>query len=548
METRFGAPKGAHDGRAPQPPQAIGAGNRTEGETLPGHVVLVAEHVSKSFAGVTALKDVDFELRYGEVHALMGENGAGKSTLMKILAGVQTQYQGAIQVEGRAVSFGGVRDAEEAGVAIIHQELNLVPDLSVADNIFLGREPLIAGVLIDRRRIVRAAERLLRHLGVNIDPERRVAELRIGEQQLVEIAKALSLDARILIMDEPTSALSSSECETLFKIARQLAGDGVAIIYTSHRIEEVLDLADRVTVLRDGRRVLTAPIAELSRGTLISAMVGREMATSLRGTVAQVGATVLSVRNLTLDTLNRRGWRRTLHGVSFQLRRGEILGIGGLLGSGRTEILESIFGVARGWRGGDIAIDGAAVDIKSPADAYRLGVALVTEDRKERGLHLAASICDNVALPSIGAMSHFGLRAFAGEQALANDVVRKLSVRCAGIDQVVATLSGGNQQKIVIGKWLATEPRVLLLDEPTRGIDVGAKQEIYELVFRLAAQGLGIVLVTSEMPELLLLSDRILVMCEGRQTGLLQREDATQETVMRLAAPGMAARSWDTPS
>jgi ribose transport system ATP-binding protein len=548
METRFGAPKGAHDGRAPHPLQAVGAGNRTESETPPGHVVLVAEHVSKSFAGVTALKDVDFELRYGEVHALMGENGAGKSTLMKILAGVQTQYQGAIQVEGRAVSFGGVRDAEEAGVAIIHQELNLVPDLSVADNIFLGREPLIAGVLIDRRRIVRAAERLLRHLGVNIDPERRVAELRIGEQQLVEIAKALSLDARILIMDEPTSALSSSECETLFKIARQLAGDGVAIIYTSHRIEEVLDLADRVTVLRDGRRVLTAPIAELSRGTLISAMVGREMATSHRGTVAQVGATVLSVRNLTLDTLNRRGWRRTLHGVSFQLRRGEILGIGGLLGSGRTEILESIFGVARGWRGGDIAIDGVAVDIKSPADAYRLGVALVTEDRKERGLHLAASICDNVALPSIGAMSHFGLRAFAREQALADDVVRKLSVRCAGIDQVVATLSGGNQQKIVIGKWLATEPRVLLLDEPTRGIDVGAKQEIYELVFRLAAQGLGIVLVTSEMPELLLLSDRILVMCEGRQTGLLQREDATQETVMRLAAPGMAARSWDTPS
>jgi ribose transport system ATP-binding protein len=365
---------------------------------------------------VTALKDVDFELRYGEVHALMGENGAGKSTLMKILAGVQTQYQGAIQVEGRALSFGAVRNAEEAGVAMIHQELNLVPDLSVADNIFLGREPLIAGVLIDRRRIVRGAQRLLRHLGVDIDPERRVAELRIGEQQSVEIAKALSLDARILIMDEPTSALSSSECETLFKITRQLAGDGVAIIYTSHRIEEVLDLADRVTVLRDGRRVLTAPITELSRGTLISAMVGREMATSHRGTVAQVGATVLSVRNLTLDTLDRRGWRRTLHGVSFQLRRGEILGIGGLLGSGRTEILESIFGVARGWRGGDIAIDGAAVDIKSPADAYRLGVALVTEDRKERGLHLAASICDNVALPSIGAMSRFGLRAFARDR------------------------------------------------------------------------------------------------------------------------------------
>jgi ribose transport system ATP-binding protein len=545
METRFGAPK-AHDRLCAS--RAVGIGKRTGSGSPSGHVVLVAEHVSKSFAGVTALHGVDFDLSYGEVHALMGENGAGKSTLMKILAGVHTRYEGAIKVEGRAVSFGGVRDAEEAGVAIIHQELNLVPELSVADNIFLGREPLIAGVLINRRRMVRAAERLLQRLGVKIDPESRVAELRVGEQQLVEIAKALSLDARILIMDEPTSALSSSECETLFKIVRQLAGDGVAIVYTSHRIEEVLELADRVTVLRDGRRVVTAPIGELSRGAIISAMVGREIAANHRGTVAQNGAIILSVRSLTLDTLSRLGWRRKLHGVSFQLRRGEILGIGGLLGSGRTEILESIFGVARGWRGGDIIIDGAAVDIKSPADAYRLGVALVTEDRKERGLHLAASICDNIALPSIGAMSHFGLRAFARESALAADVVSRLSVRCMGIGQAAASLSGGNQQKIVIGKWLATEPRILLLDEPTRGIDVGAKQEIYQLVFDLTAQGLGILVVTSEMPELLLLSDRILVMCEGRQTGLLQREDATQETVMRLAAPGMAAQSWDTPS
>ena len=548
METHFGAPS-AHDGRCtPEKSRALGVGRRTGSSSPSGHIVLVAEHVSKSFAGVTALHDVDFDLSHGEVHALMGENGAGKSTLMKILAGVHTRYEGAIKVEGRAVSFGGVRDAEEAGVAIIHQELNLVPELSVADNIFLGREPLVAGVLVNRRRMVRAAERLLQRLGVKIDPETRVAELRVGEQQLVEIAKALSLDTRILIMDEPTSALSSSECKTLFKIVRQLAGDGVAIVYTSHRIEEVLELADRVTVLRDGRRVVTAPIGELSRGAIISAMVGREMAAYHRGTVAQNGAIILSVRNLTLDTLSPRGWRRTLHGVSFQLRRGEILGIGGLLGSGRTEILESIFGVARGWRGGDTIIDGATVDIKSPADAYRLGVALVTEDRKERGLHLAASICDNVALPSIGAMSQFGLRTFARESALAADVVSRLSVRCTGIRQAAASLSGGNQQKIVIGKWLATEPRILLLDEPTRGIDVGAKQEIYRLIFDLAAQGLGILVVTSEMPELLLLSDRILVMCEGRQTGVLRREDAAQETVMRLAAPGMAAQSWNAPS
>ncbi|MCP3464612.1 sugar ABC transporter ATP-binding protein [Bradyrhizobium sp. CCGUVB23] len=541
MEARVGALGAQDESRASS--RVIELGARASAPS--GHVALSAEQVSKSFAGVKALHNVDFDLCPGEVHALMGENGAGKSTLMKILAGVHTSYDGVIQVEGQAVLFAGVRAAEEAGVAIIHQELNLVPELSVADNIFLGREPLIAGLLIDRRRMVKAAGRLLARLGVRLDAESRVADLRVGEQQLVEIAKALSLDARILIMDEPTSALSSSECETLFKIVRQLAAEGVAIVYTSHRIEEVLELADRVTVLRDGRRVVTAPIGELSRGAIIAAMVGRDMAASDRGAAAADGTVILSVKDLTLDTLSPHGWRRMLHGVSFELRRGEILGIGGLLGSGRTEILESIFGVARGWRGGTIAIDGEIADINAPADAYRLGLALVSEDRKERGLHLAASICDNIALPSIGALSQFGLRAFARERALAREMVGRLSVRCTGIGQAAAALSGGNQQKVVIGKWLATEPRILLLDEPTRGIDIGAKQEIYRLIFDLAAKGLGIIVVTSEMPELLLLSDRILVMCEGRQTGLLTRESATQEAVMRLAAPGMATWSQE---
>lgn len=274
-------------------------------------------------------------------------------------------------------------------------------------------------------------------------------------------------------------------------------------------------------------------------------MVGRDMAASERGTTAHDGAIVLAARNLTLDALGPHGWRRILHGVSFELRRGEILGVGGLLGSGRTEILESIFGVARGRRGGAIAIDGTAVDIASPAEAYRLGVALVSEDRKARGLHLSDSICDNITLPSIGAISRFGLRAFAAERALAAGMVKRLSVRCTGITQMTASLSGGNQQKIVIGKWLATSARILLLDEPTRGIDIGAKLEIYRLIFDLAAQGLGIVVVTSEMPELLLLSDRILVMCEGRQSRILRRENATQESVMRLAAPGGATQSRD---
>ena len=503
-------------------------------------VVLEAEGVSKSFAGVTALRNVDFDLMSGEVHALMGENGAGKSTLMKILAGVHVDYDGEVRIEGAHVRFSGVQDAERAGVAIIHQELNLVPELTAADNIFLGREPLILGAVVDRRRIVKAASGLLKRLGIDIDAESRIAELRIGEQQLVEIAKALSLDARILIMDEPTSALSTSECETLFKVVRQLARAGVAIIYTSHRLDEVVALANRVTVLRDGQRVLTAPIESLSPSAIISAMVGREVALSRRKSAAGGGAPVLSVRNLTLDTVSNRGWRRVLNDLSFDVRRGEILGIGGLLGSGRTEILESIFGVARGWRGGEIAIDGEPVSIHSAADACRLGVALVTEDRKALGLHIASTIRDNVALPSIGAASRFGVRGFARESELATDVVERLQVHCSGIDQIVATLSGGNQQKVAIGKWLATAPRILLLDEPTRGIDVGAKQEIYQLIFGLAAQGLAIVVVTSEMPELLLLSDRVLVMCEGRHAGVLIGAEATQEAIMRLAAPGMS--------
>ena len=505
-----------------------------------GVVVLEAVGLSKSFGGIAALIDVNFDLRAGEVHALVGENGAGKSTLMKILAGVHVEYDGAIRLSGTPVKFAGVQDAERAGVSIIHQELDLVPELTAADNVFLGREPLIVGTIVDRRRIVKAARALLTRLGIEIDPQSRVAELRVGEQQLVEIAKALSLDARILMMDEPTSALSASECETLFKLVRQLASAGVAIIFTSHRIDEVVGLADRVTVLRDGRHVLTAPIGSLSGDAIISAMVGRNIVLSQRDYIATEGAPVLSVRDLTLDTVSTRGWRRVLHGVSFDLRRGEILGIGGLLGSGRTEILESIFGAARGWRGGAIAIDGEAAVISSPADACRLGVALVTEDRKARGLLLSSTVRDNVALPSVGALSRFGLRGFAREAALAADVVERLSVRCNDVEQIVSTLSGGNQQKVVIGKWLATAPRVLLLDEPTRGIDVGAKQEIYQLIFQLASHGLGIVIVSSEMPELLLLSDRVLVMCEGRQSGLLSAAEATEEVVMRLAAPGLS--------
>jgi ribose transport system ATP-binding protein len=516
--------------------------DRGVGDGVPAAPLLEALSVTKRFAGVTALRAVSFDLRPGEVHALMGENGAGKSTLMKILSGVHTDYEGEIRIGGVPVRLASVRDAEAAGVAIIHQELNLVPELPVAANIFLGREPLIGGVLLNRRATVAAARGLLSRLGIDLDPEVRVAGLRVGEQQLVEIAKALSLEARILIMDEPTSALSPAECERLFRIVRGLAADGVGIVYISHRIEEVMGLADRVTVLRDGRHVVTAPIGEMSRGRLIAAMVGRDAATGAGAGAADPARVALSVRGLALDMPSRQGWRRVLSGVDFDLHRGEVLGIGGLLGSGRTEILETIFGSTPGRPAGTVLVDGVPADIRSPRDARRLGLALVTEDRKATGLHLDASIRDNVTLPSLGRISRFGVRSAAGEAKVAADAVRRLGVRCTGIEQVAATLSGGNQQKVVIGKWLATSPGVLLLDEPTRGIDVGAKQEIYALIRALAAEGIAIVMVSSELPELLLLADRILVMCEGHPAGILGRAEASEEAIMHLAAPSGHAR------
>jgi len=501
-----------------------------------GCSILQARGISKRFGGVIALRDVDFDLKSGEIHALMGENGAGKSTLMKILSGIYPDYEGTVEIDGQAVRFGSVRDAEAAGIAIIHQELNLVPELNVAENIFLGREKLIAGLFVDRKASIRAARALLERFGIDLDPEARIGSLRVGEQQLVEIAKALSIRARILIMDEPTSALSPAECKRLFGIMRQLASEGVAIVYISHRIDEVMHLGDRVTVFRDGRHVLTKEMSALSEGAIIAAMVGRTLLSA--GHRAQhIGRVVLSASNLSLLKPWRQGWRRVLDGINFDLHAGEILGIGGLLGSGRTEILETLFGCGNGRADGEIRIDGRMADILSPRDARQLGIALVTEDRKKQGLHLADSITDNVVLPLVGALARFGIRVFAAEEECARAAVRSLGIRCENTDQPTGTLSGGNQQKVAIGKWLATRPRVLLLDEPTRGIDVGAKRDIYDLIFRLADDGLAIIVVTSELPELLLLADRVLVMAEGRQTGILERAEASEERVMQLATP-----------
>ncbi|QRM57174.1 sugar ABC transporter ATP-binding protein [Sinorhizobium sp. BG8] len=506
-------------------------------------LLLTADGVSKSFGGVAALCAVHFDLMAGEIHSLMGENGAGKSTLMKILSGVYTSYQGTICVDGSPVRFGSVRDAEAAGIAIIHQELNLVPELSVADNIFLGRERLIAGLFVDRKASLNSSRALLERLGIHLDPEARVGTLRVGEQQLVEIAKALSLNARILIMDEPTSALSPGECRRLFKIMHQLSKSGVGIVYISHRIDEVMQLSDRVTVFRDGRHVWTRARVDLNEDMVIAAMVGRSLLDGERSPVTSSGPSVLSIRNLSLSVAGRRGRHEVLRGVSFDLHAGEILGIGGLLGAGRSEILTTIFGSSRGRAGGEIRLDGVPVHVRSPLDARRLGIALVTEDRKTQGLHLNDTIADNIALPLVGRLARFALRSAKREAAIAEHMVDVLTVHCEGVDQTANTLSGGNQQKVVIGKWLATRPRVLLLDEPTRGIDVGAKREIYELIFKLAEEGLAIVVVSSELPELLHLSDRVLVMAEGRQTGILSRAEASEERIMQLAAPRGAGRA-----
>jgi len=500
--------------------------------------VLRVRRIGKSFGPARVLQDVSLDLKAGEILAVVGENGAGKSTLMKILAGIYDDYDGAIELSGRPIRFAGVRDAERRGIAIIHQELNLVPGLSVAENIYLGREPMRFGVIVDRASLFKAAQKLLSELGIRIDPASRVGRLRIGEQQLVEIAKAISVGARILIMDEPTSALSPGETETLFAIVRRLASEGVAVIYISHRMDEIMALADQVMVLRDGRHVLTAPIGNLSRASIIAAMVGREVTSTRQAHQAKAGTPALSVTDLGLDVMTRRGRKRVIDGVSFSVAPGEIFGIGGLLGSGRTEILETIFGASEGQSHGTIAIAGRPVEITSPHKARELGLAFVPEDRKLKGLVLADTISDNIALPSFARLSRFGVRRPAREESAAMRQIRNLAIVCQSHAQASGTLSGGNQQKIVLGKWLETSPRVLLLDEPTRGIDVGAKQEIHDLIIALAQEGLAVVVVSSELPELLHLSDRILVMSEGRPQGIVSRKAASEEAIMHLAARG----------
>ncbi len=483
--------------------------------------------ISKRFPGVLALDQVHMRADRGEVVAVLGENGAGKSTLMKILAGAQPADAGQIKIEGRAVAVGSVEEALRQGIALIHQELNLADNLDVGANIFLGREPRLWGVAIDKRRIAAEAVLYLKRLGLDVAPGSIVGSLTIGRQQMVEIAKALSANARVLIMDEPTSSLSQRETEQLFQVIRDLSGKGVCILYISHRLGEVRELADRVVVLRDGKNAGELRRQEISHERMVQLMVGREVSQFYPRQTHRLGETVLEAAAL-------RTPAHPAQPLSFSLRRGEMVGIAGLVGAGRTELLQTLFGVTPAL-GGAVKIDGLKRRIQTPRDAIRAGLALVPEDRKQQGLILEMAVRGNLSLATLQRDQKNGFLNRRREREICAEMVKSLNVKIASSEQTVRLLSGGNQQKVVLGKWLARNPKILLLDEPTRGIDVGAKAEIYALMERLTRAGGAILFASSEMEEIIGMSDRALVMHEGRIAGELPRSALREETVMRLA-------------
>lgn len=485
--------------------------------------------IVKEFPGVKALNRVDFTLLKGEIHALLGENGAGKSTLMKVLSGVYRKDGGEITLDGRPVDITGPRQAQKLGIGIIHQEMNLVPALTVMENVFLGREPQKALGFVDRGRMRRETGEALKRLGTEIRPDALVGELSIGAQQMVEIAKALSYETRVLIMDEPTAALTERESEQLFKIVRQLAAQGVGIVYISHRMEELFALSDRITVMRDGTYVDTVVTKETSFDRLVRLMVGRELTERFPKKSASIGEEVLRVSHV-----SRAG---VLRDVSLTARAGEIVGVAGLMGAGRTELARAIFGVDPIDRG-EIHINGQMRPIRSCMDAIRAGIALITEDRKNQGLVLSMSVGDNISLAVLGDVCKRTFISKSAETRLIDRQIGELKIKTPRAAQLVKNLSGGNQQKVVIAKWLSANPKVLIMDEPTRGVDVGAKAEIYHIMNVLAASGVAILMISSELPEVLGMSDRILVMCRGRIAGELAAAEATQEKIMAYAAGG----------
>ena len=498
------------------------------------------ESVSKRFSGTQALSEISFEVERGEIHALVGENGAGKSTLMKILSGVHTDYDGAFYLDGERLQFSGTRSAQDAGISIIHQELQLVPELTVAENIFLGREPIRAFGMINTRAMVSSARQLLDQLGLRLNPNRKVGTLRVGEQQLTEVAKALSLNTQLLILDEPTSALSQTEIERLFEVIADLKARGVTMIYISHKFDEIFRLADRITVLRDGRYITTALRSETTESRIIQAMVGRELSDFFPKDTTPQDSEIMRVEGLSFSP-DAASEQRSLHDIGFSLRHGEILGVAGLMGSGRTELLETIFGSQpRHQVGGTITIEGQPIHISSPQDALAHGIALVTEDRKTKSLVLPLTVTENLTLASLAAFCQAGIVRHKRERAAVGAMVDSLRIKTPGLAAPIESLSGGNQQKVVLGKCLMSKPRILLLDEPTRGIDVGAKAEIYTLMSQLAAQGLAIIMASSELPELLAMCDRILVLHDGRLAATIQHHDANQVNIMEAATGRMS--------
>lgn len=491
--------------------------------------ILKMQGITKHFAGIRALSEVDFELKKGEVRALIGENGAGKSTLMKVLLGIHQADEGTIEFMGEPVHFHAPKDALDAGISMIHQEISLIPTMDVAENIWMGREDKFkaGGIFIDAKKRYRATKELLERLGIDVDPRCKVGVLSVAMMQLVELARAVSYDSKIIIMDEPTSALTDEEVELLYKIVRDLTKQGVSVIFISHKIDEIFAICDNVTVLRDGHMVGTHPLDEnLSMNDLINLIVGRDLAGGYQKVPVQIGDVVLQVKNFSSEYVFKD--------VNFEIHAGEIVGFSGLLGAGRSEIARAIFGIDK-HTAGQIFVNGKEVHINSPQDAIREGLGMVTEDRLRMGAIYKLSVKHNMTLANLFRFTH-GLFVSGHEEDEAfQQTAKELSVKYAKETDLINSLSGGNQQKVIVGRWLMTDPKVLILDEPTRGIDVGSKNEIYKLINDLAAQGLAILFISSEMPEILSLCDRTFVVRNGRLAGEVQREDMTQERLAELA-------------
>ena len=485
--------------------------------------------IDKLFGSNQVLKQAGFTLESGEVHALMGENGAGKSTLMKILTGVYTKDAGTVLVDGKEVNYKNPQEAEKAGIVFIYQELNVMFDLTVEENLFMGKEIHGKFGICDKKAMQKKAQEALNILGVNISPKTVMAELSVGQQQMVEICKALMADAKVIIMDEPTAALTQSETVALFKVIESLRKKGVSMVYISHRREEIFELCDRITVLRDGSYIGVKNIPETNMNEIVKMMIGREIGERYPSRNVKIGKEVLKVKELT-----RKG---TFHDVNFSVRAGEVLGVSGLMGAGRTEIMQAIFGNLS-YESGTIEIDGKEVKISNPRQAMEHGIGFITEDRKTEGLMLDKSIRENISLCNLRRISKSSVISREAEKNMVAEAIKDLHIKCFGSYHECNNLSGGNQQKVVLAKWILTNPKILILDEPTRGVDIGAKKEIYSIINKLAAQGVAIIMVSSELPEVLGMSDNIMVVREGEVRGIISYEEANQERVMTLATGG----------